>query len=198
MWAAFLQAHNSLILHVARSFGGDHDAAMDRYTYILEQLRGDDFKRLRQYRSTVRSKFTTWLVVVSRRLCIDRERLRYGRPKDSSKGQREDLERRTRRNLEDLLGEHEDFSRLLGDEGENPESHLRARELQRALGKALTRLEGRDRLLVTLRYRDGLSGREISELLGFPSPFHVYRHLRGINKTLRAALEESGVGGSEP
>ena len=70
-WAAFAAEYSALLLHVARSLDADHDAAMDRYLYILEALRRDDCRRLRQYASDGRGKFTTWLMVVARRLCLD-------------------------------------------------------------------------------------------------------------------------------
>src|SRR5690348_9515444 len=38
-WERFLATHSKLLLHVARSFGDGHDAVMDRYAYLLEQLR---------------------------------------------------------------------------------------------------------------------------------------------------------------
>jgi len=78
-WAEFVRQHSRLLLHVARSFGGDHDAAMDRYTYVLEQLRQDDLRRLRTYSADGRSEFSTWLVVVAQRLCMDYYRAKYGR-----------------------------------------------------------------------------------------------------------------------
>src|SRR5689334_14219985 len=80
-WDAFISAHTKLLLHVARSLGGDHDAVMDRFTYLLEQLRRDDFRRLRGYAATEQSEFSTWLVVVAQRVYLDHHRARYGRAK---------------------------------------------------------------------------------------------------------------------
>ena len=54
-WSDFVSAYSKLILHVARSAGGDQDSAMDRYAYVLEQLRGEDFRRLRTYVADGRS-----------------------------------------------------------------------------------------------------------------------------------------------
>src|SRR5262249_41817793 len=78
-WGEFVHAHSRLLLHVARSMAKDHDDAMDRFAYLLEQLRRDDCRRLRGFVADGRSKFTTWLVVVARRLCLDYDRRRYGR-----------------------------------------------------------------------------------------------------------------------
>src|SRR6185503_13736524 len=78
-WTDFIGTYSRLILHVTRSGGGLHDAAMDRYAFVLEQLRHDDFRRLRAYVADGRSEFSTWLVVVAQRLCRDHQRHRYGR-----------------------------------------------------------------------------------------------------------------------
>jgi hypothetical protein len=51
-----------------------------RYAYILEKLQDEDFRRLRGYVADGRAEFSTWLAVVTRRLCEDFRRQRYGRP----------------------------------------------------------------------------------------------------------------------
>ena len=48
-WDAFLSSHGHLLLRTAQYTHRDHDAAMDAYSYVLEQLRRDNFKRLRAY-----------------------------------------------------------------------------------------------------------------------------------------------------
>ena len=55
---------------------------MDGYAHVLERLREHDCRRLRGYAPDGRTKFTTWLVVVARRLCLDFHRHRYGRSDD--------------------------------------------------------------------------------------------------------------------
>lgn len=78
-WKTFVETHSRLLLHTACALSRDYDAAMDAYAYILEQLRRDEFHRLRAYTTQSRCTFTTWLVAVARRLCLDRIRQRYGR-----------------------------------------------------------------------------------------------------------------------
>ncbi len=46
-WGAFVERHSRLLFHVA--LGGDHDAVMDRYSFILERLRSEDCHRLRTW-----------------------------------------------------------------------------------------------------------------------------------------------------
>ncbi|MDF2774004.1 MAG: hypothetical protein K0S86_3501, partial [Geminicoccaceae bacterium] len=78
-WAAFVSCYSPLIMRVARLLDRDADAVMDRYAFALDHLRRDDCKRLRQYAADGRGEFTTWLVLVVRRLCLDEHRRRYGR-----------------------------------------------------------------------------------------------------------------------
>ncbi|HWP70754.1 MAG TPA: hypothetical protein VNM36_06635, partial [Gemmatimonadaceae bacterium] len=65
--------------------------------------------------------------------------------------------------------------------------------LERALESAMTGLPAPDRLLLTLRFHDGLSGAEIASLLHFASAFHVYRRLNQLLATLRERLARLGV-----
>jgi RNA polymerase sigma-70 factor (ECF subfamily) len=183
-------------LHTARTLGSDYDAAMDAYAYLLEQLRRDDCRRLREYTSDSRCKFSTWLVVVARRLCLDRQRQRYGRRQQD--GPSSEAARAQRRRLVDLVTEELDLSSLPDPVDTDPEAQLRARELGHALSRALNSLAPRDRLLLTLRFEDGLSASKIGRIMGFATPFHVYRRLTSILDQLRAALTGVGVSDSEP
>ena len=193
-WAEFIAAHSKLILYVARSLGGGHDAVMDRYARILEQLRADNFRRLRTYVADGRSEFTTWLVVVAQRICLDDRRHRYGRSRrpvgDSTDY---DDERAARRRLVDLVASKVDLSSI-GDTGAgSAEDAVRLSDLYHALQAALCLLEPQDRLLIKLRFEDGLPMPEIARNLKFPTRFHAYRRLTQVLGDLRHALEDSGV-----
>lgn len=185
-----------MLLYTARTLGRDYDVTMDTYAYLLEQLRCDDFHRLRAYTAQSRCKFTTWLVVVARRLCLDRVRQRYGRRHGAA--QQSGGAHEARRRLVDLLAEELDASELADPADDNPETLLRQSELDRALVGALTGLAPRDRLLLKLRFEDGLAAREIGQIMGFTTPFHVYRHLNRLLRELRTALARRGVRDSEP
>jgi RNA polymerase sigma factor (sigma-70 family) len=194
-WAAFVRAYTPILLSTARKFGGDHDAAMDRYAYILEQLRQDDFRPLRRYAVDGRSRFTTWLVVVARRMCIDYRRRRYGRPRGESNGPGA-VERIRRRRLADFIVEDLELVGGISTDRPDPEGELRARELRTALGGALQELPKPDRLLLAFRHKDELSAREIARLMEFPTIFHVYRRLNALYRSLRQTLERKGVDGA--
>ena len=195
-WTAFVQANSKLILYVARSLGGDHDDVMDRYAFVLEQLRRDDFNRLRAYGADGRGKFTTWLVVVVRRLCLDHRREKYGRARSDDEG-REDG-RRMRGRLVDLISDAADLTELVDTSAGDPEERLRALQLDDALKSAVATLDPNDRLLLQLRFEDELSAARIARIMSCRSQFDVYRRLRHVLDTLRTALVRRGVGDPTP
>jgi len=47
--------------------------------------------------------------------------------------------------------------------------------------------------MLRLRFGEELSARQVAEALGFPTPFHVYRRLDVVLRSLRASLERAGV-----
>lgn len=188
-WQAFLGEYNRLLLHVSRSLGGDQDAAMDRYTHVLEELRKEDFRRLRTYVADGRGKFSTWLTVVARRICHDHIRSRYGRVSHASDTEEVDARRR----LADLVAVNLDPDQLGSSRFGNPVARLQAEEVREALLLATQGLDAHERLLLVLRFEDDLPAREIAEYLGLPSPFHVYRRLSAILARLRIALAELGI-----
>lgn len=191
-WADFLEEYSRLILHVARSLGGSHDAAMDRYAYVLERLRSDDFRRLRDYGADGRGAFTTWLVVVVRRCCLDQARSRYGRQRGGTAEAH-----RQRRELADLIAAEVDAD-LLPAADSNPEVATRTSDLKDNLSAAIGKLEPADRLLLRLRFHDEVPVAEIARLCSFASVFHVYRRLNGLYAELRESLSEMGVQDAAP
>jgi len=187
-WAEFAQAHTRLLLHVARSVGRDYDAAMDAYAFVLEKLREEDFHRLRCYAADGRSKFTTWLVVVARRLCLDHHRQRYGRLRSDAPGDQQAHE--ARRRLQDLIAADLDLTpETAGDAHQSLETD----ERHATLVSTIEGLTPRDRLLLKLRYEDDLSAREIAGVVGFATPFHVYRRLKALLAELRGKLNQRGM-----
>jgi RNA polymerase sigma factor (sigma-70 family) len=191
-WSAFVEEYSRLILHVARSQGGTYDAAMDRYAYVLEQLRREDFRRLRGYVADGRGKFTTWLVIVARRLCFDEGRARYGR----LRGADPEIHRQ-RRNLAELVGDEVELEGIASADA-GPEQELRMSELHDELNAALAQLDPSDRLLLRLRLQDEVAVAEIARILSLPSVFHVYRRLNRVLAQLRSALVELGITDAAP
>jgi RNA polymerase sigma factor (sigma-70 family) len=195
-WAAFLEEHSSLVLHVARSMGGDHDIVMDRYAFVLEALRLDDFHRLRGYLADGVGRFTTWLIVVVRRLCLDFHRRRYGRSQSDSRASQD--QRAGRRQLEDLVGQELGLALLESPANQVPDEALSGAELRRGLERALASLDTSDRLILRLRFEDDCSVPEIARLLGEKSPFRLYRRLDRILASVRRSLQAAGIENSVP
>lgn len=192
-WEQLITRHTRLLMGVARSFGGGHDEAVERYACILEKLRERDFHRLRAFQEGGPARFSTWLTVLARRLCLDFHRARYGRVNPSRQSTVADPLRTIRRRLAD--DQYADLDTdFLEDGATVPADEQAARsERDRLLREALDRLPPRDRLLLTLRFEDGLSAARIGGVLGFPTPFHVYRRLTLVLGQLRAALQARGV-----
>jgi len=196
-WESFLAVHYRLLLHVARSFATEHDAAMDAFAWMLDRLRADDCHRLRAFSPDRRTQFSTWLVVVARRLCLDWYRAKYGRDRSSITSANAD-DRGMRRRLVDLVGEDIDTADLAQPTEGGQEADLRSAELTEVLQTALAELDPSDRLLLKLRFEDQLSGSDIAGFMHMPSPFHVYRRITGVLDALRRALRARGVEGPVP
>ena len=192
-WQSFVDKHSGLLLHTARTLWSDYDVTMDHYTFILEQLRADDFRRLRAYTAQGETKFSTWLVVVARRLCVDYDRVRYGRRRSSPETASTDTTKIARRRLADLVAAEIDVASL--GHRTTPESELLTSEFRKALDAALSGLPPADRLLLSLRFEEGASVREIKDILQLPTPFHVYRRLRAVLREIREVLERQGLEG---
>jgi RNA polymerase sigma factor (sigma-70 family) len=190
-WAAFTHEYSRLLLHVARATCHGHDEAMDAYAYLLEKLSEDRCKRLRSYSADPRSKFTTWLVVVCRRICVDYQRGRYGRLRDDD-SEKERARLGLRKNLARLGGDN-DLIEVIPDESAiTVTSELEKAELAAALANLRLDLRPGDRLLLSLRFDDGASASEIASVLGYPSQFHVYRRLNVLLSEMKAKLAAIG------
>ena len=193
-WDRFLSTFGDLILRSARSVNRDHDAAMDAYAHVLERFRTDDFARLRKFTGGDSDNLSRWLVVVSRRICLDLHRQRYGRPREHTP----ERERLARKRLVDELWEKRKPPDLPDPRAADPEIELRREELGVALKEALHALEPTEQLLLLLRFDNQLSARRIAEILDYPSPFHVYRRLNGLFARIREQLEGRGFTEPEP
>ena len=190
-WARFLVGHSDVVLFVARRMGGGHDEVMDRYAWVLEALRRDDFRRLRGYDGRGPGPFTTWLIVVARRLCLDRHRARYGRPQGEAPGG--EAASAERRRLVDLIGEEFALETVVAPPDGAADAGMIRREVLALLGQALAELDPEDRLLLRIRFEDAVSVPEMARALGFDSPFALYRRIDKILKALRAKLAAMGV-----
>jgi RNA polymerase sigma factor (sigma-70 family) len=195
-WQEFIERYSRLLLRVASAFAPGYDGAMDRYVYILEELRRDEFARLRRFAADGRGRFSTWLVVVARRLCVDHHRRFYGRDRASAATARAARPARLiRRRLTDLAGNAETLDTVADFAQLDPLEAVDHADRGRALQHALDELEPGDRLLLKLRYEQDLTAREIAAFLELPTPFHVYRRARAICARLRVRLTRLAASG---
>jgi RNA polymerase sigma factor (sigma-70 family) len=195
-WGAFISSHSSILLHTCRAVVHDHDAAMDGYAYVLEALREDGYRRLRAYAPRGTTRFTTWLVVVVRRLLLDHYRHRYGRPRSGDTARRD--EHVARRRLEDLVAVEVDPDQLTTPPSTSPDLGIRRQELTQLLRQALGELPPADRLLLALRFEDERPVQEIAATMQLPTVFHVYRRVTAALAHLKHALARRGVEEPEP
>lgn len=169
---------------------------MDAYAFALEALREDKCRRLSAYVPEPNTRFTSWLIVVVRRLVLDYLRARYGRSRSESRAYQD--AQITRRRLEDLVGEQIDPDELISESSIDADFAVRRRELRDALRRAIDELDPSDRLILALRFEDERSVREIARIVGLPSVFHVYRRLSNALSLVRGALARRGVEDGEP
>jgi RNA polymerase sigma factor (sigma-70 family) len=192
-WERFVATHTRLLLHVTRSMVHDHDLAMDAYAWLLERLREYNARRLLVFTEGGRSKFTTWLVVVSRRMCVDFLRHRGGRTPAVANGT-DPLRDGTamRRRLLFLAGERVDFE-ALRDLRTTPDETMDRAERHEVLTAAVQELPSADQLLLSLRFNDEMEAADIARVMEFPSRFHVYRRLDRVLRQLRERLQARGI-----
>lgn len=196
-WDCFVATYSRLLLHVARSVTPDPDEAMDAYVWTLERLREDAGRRLATFEGRGNSKFTTWLVVVARRLCMDCLRNKRGRIRSDARESAKAKEgRKVRRRLLLLAGEPAVLE-TLPDPSLDPAEGAQRSERLGVLRQAVSELPPGDRLLISLRFEDDMPASEIARVLGLPSPFHVYRRLHRVLPDLRRRMNGRGISDSE-
>jgi hypothetical protein len=74
-----------------------------------------------------------------------------------------------------------------------PDTSAEAGEKRRALSRVLGSLSAEDRLLIRLRFYEGLTAREIAAATGEPDPMAVYRRIERVCKNLAERAESEGV-----
>lgn len=191
-WSAFVACYSGLLLRVATLFAPGYDGALDRYAYMLDELRRGECRRLRTFAADGRGRFSTWLAVVARRLCLDHYRHEHGRFRSgaapSAAGA---LARVSRRGLWHLDGELQELVDLPAPGTPDLADEVDERDRRAALQRTVAGLPAADQLLLKLRFQEDLTAREIATVLGFPSHFHVYRRLEAVYRLVRDGLDAS-------
>lgn len=177
-WQKFILQYSNFIYRAIIRYTDDYDEKMSVYLHVLEKLREDRFARLRRF--AFRARLSTWLTVVARRLALDLLRAKYGRDFALKKVR-----------VVSIDGDP-DYTRILADmrtpEAELADGERRAlrRRLEAGMGKAMERLDERERLVVQLVYFQGMRINEAGRLLRLPS---AYKFLARVLRKVRAELE---------
>jgi RNA polymerase sigma factor (sigma-70 family) len=196
-WESLIARHTRLILAAAHSLGGTHDIVMERYAYVLEKLREQDFHRLRAFHVDGGARFSTWLTVTIRRLCLDHHRARYGRSRPVRNMDEAAALRQVRRQLTDSISAELDTDLVADPASVSADKQAIAAERLAGLNAEIESLSEEDQLLLVLRFHDDLPASRISGMMGFPTQFHVYRRLKQILARLRLGLQSRGIENSD-
>ncbi len=78
-WTEFLEAYSPIIFSTVKLFERDADPVADCFLFVCERLSEKQFRRLRSFKLGGGARFSTWLRVVVRNLCLDWRRKEYGR-----------------------------------------------------------------------------------------------------------------------
>lgn len=78
-WTEFLTSYAPLVEQVVALFERNPDHVRDCFLFVSERLAKGRFRRLRAFRPEGSARFSTWLRVVMRRLCVDWHRREFGR-----------------------------------------------------------------------------------------------------------------------
>lgn len=179
-WQKFILNYSNFIYHAFVAYTDDYDEKMAVYLHVLEKLRENRCQRLRSF--AFKSKLSTWLTVVARRLALDYLRSRYGRDFALKKVR-----------VVSIDGEP-DYTRLLSDmrtpetEMSRAEKQEHRQQLECGLQQALEKLTDRERLAVQLVYFQGLKINEVGRLLQLPG---AYKFLARVLKKIRDEMERA-------
>jgi RNA polymerase sigma-70 factor (ECF subfamily) len=175
-WEAIVRLHRRKVFNVAYKFVGKHDEAEDLTQEIFLKV----FKSLDTFDR--RANFQTWLISVSRNLCIDHYR--------SVRKERETIDRGV--NAADLSP---------AAPGKSPVAALEQRDRVALVRQALSALPDTLRTAVVMRDLQELSYHEIAERLSLPEGTVKSRINRGraeLARQVRALSEDDDARGAAP
>jgi len=187
-WEGFVGTHSLLLLGAARARGDSYEVVMDRYAFVLDRLRDDDFLWLRSYALNPSAKFASWLAAVACRLCTDHYWSQYRRANgdESDWPQRQDAARQ--RLMDAVMGRmRSPHSGIRGDRA------LTRTERMARFNRAMEKLSNRDRLLLAMRFESGTPVSEIAEAMAFPSKHSVRKRLQQVRSDLRHDLRRANA-----
>lgn len=167
--------HVDRIYRFAQRLCGQDDDAQD----LVQDTFLNAYRGLSRFRGE--AQFSTWLYTIASRACIRMRRRRKGQP------QRE-------LSLEDFIPTTEGELRLqIPTEGLTPEQALENKQLRRALNQAIQKLPPKYRLVLVLRDMEGLSAKEVGDVMGL-NERAVKSRLHRARLFVRRELSARGLG----
>jgi RNA polymerase sigma-70 factor (ECF subfamily) len=167
-----IRQYDQAVLRLALHLTGSTEDAQDIYQEAFLKA----YKSVGNFR--FECSFYTWIYRIVTNLCLDHLRKRQVRKEDSAV-------------VTDSDGEEFSLLDTVSDDraAHNPERDLMRRELGRKIGKALTRLTERERMVFELKHYQGLKLRTIGEMLNTTEETAKNTLFRATQK-LRLALAE--------
>lgn len=143
-----IRQYDQAVLRLALHLTGSPDDAQDIYQEAFLKA----YKSVGNFR--FECSFYTWLYRIVTNLCLDHLRKKQVRKEESAV-------------VSDGDGEEFSLLDMVSDDraAANPERDLMRKELGRKIGKALTRLTERERMVFELKHYQGLKLRTIGEML---------------------------------
>lgn len=182
-WDDFVRRFSPLIRQVigatlARFNASDRstDRVADLFQGVFLALWEDDRRRLRSFQGRNNCSFNTWLRVVVSRLVIDALRRKTPYTVALAEEQADD---------EDTPGV------VLADEGPLADERAESRQALDFVGEELSELSHRDRLVVKLRFLDGMTGQQVAEMVGI-SRNHVDQIAHRVKNRLKEKATQCG------
>jgi RNA polymerase sigma-70 factor (ECF subfamily) len=167
-----IRQYDQQVLRLALHLTGSPDDAQDIYQEAFLKA----YKSVGNFR--FECSFYTWIYRIVTNLCLDHLRKRQVRKEESAV-------------VNDSDGEEFSLLDTVSDDraAHNPERDLMRKELGRKIGKALTRLTERERMVFELKHYQGLKLRTIGEMLNTTEETAKNTLFRATQK-LRTSLAE--------
>jgi len=167
-----IRQYDQQVLRLALHLTGSPDDAQDIYQEAFLKA----YKSVGNFR--FECSFYTWIYRIVTNLCLDHLRKKQVRKEESPV-------------ISDSDGEEFSLLDMVSDDraAHNPERDLMRRELGRKIGKALSRLTERERMVFELKHYQGLKLRTIGEMLNTTEETAKNTLFRATQK-LRSSLTE--------
>ncbi len=145
---ALYQDHVDRIYRYAHRLCGEAESAKD----LVQETFLNAYRGLKGFRGDAR--VSTWLYTIASRACMRMRRKRKGEPEHEL-------------SLDEFIPTSEGELRLqIPIDGLTPEEALQNKQLREALDQAINRLPKKYRMTLVLRDMEGLSAKEVGEIMG--------------------------------